>query len=101
MTLGDLKERYETARAIAQYGCAPTPEHGLAGKMYCPYCLKWWRKWAGSTLNGHSKCVVPSVFKDELKAMFAANPALTYREVSAIIGVSSSVLRSWVAPIRR
>ena len=99
--VASLKATFAAARHTASFGKSPTPEHGLPGKEWCPYCGKWWRKWAGSRLDGHSACIVPEIFKSWLKDIFAANPALTYQQVSEIIGVSPSVIRSWVAPIRR
>lgn len=100
-SLDDLKQRFDNARAIAKYGVATTPEHGLPGKEWCPFCGKWWRKWAGSVLEGHAACVVPPLFKDELKKFAASRADLGYQEIAKALGVSLAVLRSWCSPIRR
>jgi hypothetical protein len=66
----------------------------------CRYCGKHWRQWAGSKLDGHAACIVTEDFKQRLAELFRASPGMTYTAVASAIGVSPSVLRSWIYPIR-
>ncbi len=65
----------------------------------CRYCGKWWRKWAGSKLDGHSKCIVPDWFKRQVREAMESDPTLTYQKVGEEIGLTASVIRSWISPI--
>lgn len=94
--LADLREMFDRARIEAAFCARPiesTPPNT------CRYCGKFWRKWAGSKLDGHSKCIVLPWFAAQLRLFYAANPALTYEAVAVALGVSLSVLRSWAQPI--
>jgi hypothetical protein len=82
------------AKSIRDHG----PPPGVPPNT-CRYCGAYWRLYVGSTLDGHAKCIVPDWFKRELIELFARTPALTYRLVAETIGVTSAVVRSWVAPI--
>jgi hypothetical protein len=66
----------------------------------CRYCGKPWRVWAGSKLDGHAKCIVTEDYKQTLRVLLSS-PKVTYQEVADVIGVSSSVLRSWASPMRQ
>lgn len=65
----------------------------------CRYCRRWWKQWTGSKLDGHAKCIVPMWFKRQLAELYRSNPALTYEAIGNAIGVTPSVVRSWVMPI--
>lgn len=90
----EFRRARDEAKAIRDHG----PPPGVPPNT-CRYCGAFWRRYVGSTLDGHAKCIVPAWFKRELISLFARQPALTYRTVSQTIGVTPAVVRSWVAPI--
>lgn len=100
LSLETIAELFKKARVEAQLGHAPTPDHGMPGKEWCPYCGGWWRKWPGSKLDGHAACIVPQWFKDNLSREMRSRADLRYADVAAAIGVSTSVVRSWVCQRR-
>lgn len=91
-TLDDVTTAYAASRAEQLEHCEAEPPD------VCKYCGKWWRKWNGSQLDGHAQCVVTRVFKGQLAAFMNRNPAITYAKMGEVLGVSASVIRSWVAP---
>lgn len=93
-----IRDHFHIARMTASQRalwCADDPGAPLDT---CRFCGKHWRRWAGSTLDGHAKCIVGEDFKTWLRDLMR-DPTLTYSKVSAAIGVSVSVVRSWVMPI--
>jgi len=65
----------------------------------CRYCARHWRQWAGSKLDGHAACIVTPDFKQRLIEILRS-PAVTFQAVASVIGVSTSIVRSWTFPIR-
>jgi hypothetical protein len=66
----------------------------------CRYCGQYWRRWAGSKLDGHAACIVTEDFKQRLVELLRL-PTVTYQAVAAAIGMTPAVVRSWTFPIRR
>ena len=62
----------------------------------CRYCGKHWRQWFGSKLDGHSACIVTDDFKRRVANLLRASPTVTYGAIAEVIGVTSSVVRSWM-----
>lgn len=96
-----IRELYTKARAEAVAGAKHDPSiPDCEAKQICPYCGEWWRKWAGSRLDGHAACTVPEWFKTTLRTELMPRPDLTYRDVARALGVSSEVVRSWTTQRR-
>lgn len=64
----------------------------------CRFCGERWIPWSGTKLDGHAKCIVTPAFKKLLGA-YMDLPWVTYKMVGDRLGVSPSVVRSWVMPI--
>lgn len=62
----------------------------------CRYCGAAWTRWPGTELDGHAKCYVPREFQVWLRGAVARSAEITLHGVADAIGVSLSVLRSWV-----
>lgn len=95
--LADLCESFSRARDEASAAARYAPDD--APPDTCRYCGDHWRRWAGSKLDGHAKCIVTDSFKGELAAVLR-NPRIGYSDVALAIGVTPSVVRSWTFPIR-
>lgn len=92
--LDDILQRFhlERIRREATANQDPDPDR-------CRYCGKWWRKWNGSRLDGHAKCVVGSEFKQYLRTTLM-HTSVSFMKISERLGVTESVVRSWVFPER-
>lgn len=96
--LSSLHVAYQHARNEAARRARWEADDPGATPNTCRYCGRSWRKWAGSKLDGHAACIVPDDFKRALTAMLRGS-TVTYQQVATVIGVSSSIVRSWTFPI--
>lgn len=97
MTDDELLEAYREARATTE---ADAVYRGMdVPAKTCRYCGRHWNVWAGSNVDGHSKCIVTERFKRELKAAYGRDPTKTIAHFATLLGVTTSVLRSWVSPL--
>lgn len=88
-----LRCSYESARQAARMSAKFSAEDCPA--KTCRYCGEFWWPFAGTKLDGHAKCQVPESFKVYVGGIKRAQQAIADE-----IGVSLSVLRAWIAPIR-
>jgi hypothetical protein len=95
-TLEALVVRFREARQVA-IRFRKYPSYAVPLDT-CQYCGKPWKRWAGSTLDGHTSCMVSDDFKAHLRQVLSGNARLTYRLVGQAFELSSSVVRAWVAP---
>lgn len=95
MSVDALRSAYEASRF------AVLSSSRDVGPGCCRYCGAWWRKWNGSKLDGHAKCYVTEGFKHELDAWLRAHPQRTYQIAAAALGVTVSVVLSWVGPVAK
>lgn len=51
------------------------------------------------TPGWHSKCIVTEDFKRQLRLAMEADATFTYQTAGYLLGVSGSIVRSWIAPI--
>lgn len=96
MTDDELLEAYREARATTQADAVYRGKDVPA--KTCRYCGRPWNVWAGSKADGHSKCMVTERFKRELKTAYERDPTKTVAHFAALLGVTTSVLRSWISP---
>lgn len=94
-----LREAFHSANRVASQRarwCADDPGADLDT---CRYCGRRWRRWAGSTLDGHAACIVTDDFKQRLCEVLRS-PRVTYQAIADAIGVTPAVIRSWTYPTR-
>lgn len=97
--LAEIRDRYFASRLVVSQRARWDASDPGAPPDTCRYCGKHWRKWAGSKLDGHAKCVVDEDFKARLRELLR-DPMLTFGAVAAALDVTPSVVRSWTFPIR-
>lgn len=95
-TLDDLVGFFDVARAAVLKLAEPYDPN----RTTCRYCGKHWRRWTGSILDGHAKCMVTPEFKRAVKVAMERDVMLTYLLVGKALNVSPSIVRSWTYPIR-
>lgn len=95
-----LREAYRLSNLVASQRARWCADDPGAEPNTCRYCGRYWRRWLGSTLDGHAACVVTADFKQRLAALLRSSPRMTYAVIAGAIGVSPSVVRSWTFPIR-
>lgn len=96
MTLEHLQSEYKASRSRVNRRAVFQAE---VPNLTCRYCGRFWRKWKGSQLDGHAKCLVDERFRFVLKQLLT-NPKMHYRGVGLALGVSPSVVRAWSFPLR-
>lgn len=89
---------HASRRSVAQRARWEPADPGMP-PLTCRYCGRYWRRWAGSKLDGHAACVVTEDFKLRVGALLRS-PTVTYGAVGEVIGVTPAVVRSWTFPIR-
>jgi hypothetical protein len=82
----------DSARQSAAYGSAEPPRNT------CRYCGKFWKPWPGSRLDGHSRCIVPRSFQDEIAVLWRSGAQITLPQIAALCGVTFAVARAWTCP---
>lgn len=93
--LAEIRASYDRARLAANREAV---HQSNVPPLTCRYCGMHWRLWNGSKLDGHAKCIVTPEFKAQLAASIR-DTLIPYSAVGEAVGVSSSVVRSWVATI--
>ena len=92
MTLDELRDEYYAARArTARKAKYAADDPGMPLDT-CRYCGRFWKRWAGSKLDGHAKCLVDERFRFLMRTC-TVNPQLTYEKIGDAIGVTISVVR--------
>lgn len=94
--LQHLIESFKAARAARIAAAEPYDPK----RTTCRYCGKHWRKWHGSVLDGHAKCIVTGEFKQSVKRVLERDPTITYERVAAALGLTPAIVRAWTFPIR-
>lgn len=97
MTLDELHDEYKASRA-RQNAKAKFPSETAAGADTCRYCGRFWRKWTGSKLDGHAKCLVDERFRFLMRTC-TVNPQLSYDKIGQRLGVTVSVVRCWATRV--
>lgn len=98
-TLGEIRDRFHIANLVASQNAKWCSDYPGADPDTCRYCGRHWRKWSGSKLDGHARCIVDGGFKRWLRDLMR-DPALTYPKIAEVIGVTPGIVRSWTFPIR-
>jgi len=98
-TLDDIRDRFRVARMVKSQRARWYADDPGAEPNTCRFCGKSWRKWAGSKLDGHAKCIVGDDFKTWLREVLR-DPRLTYAAVAGALDLSTAIVRSWTFPIR-
>jgi len=62
----------------------------------CRYCGRHWRRWTGTNLDGHARCVVGDGFKAQLLAVYESDPRLGLVRLAALFECTTSVIRAWI-----
>jgi hypothetical protein len=99
MTLEQLRRRYEFDRMLTSAHAYWDADDPNAPANTCRYCGRHWLKWFGSKLDGHASCVVTDDFKQILHDRVWHAADITIVAAATALGVSESVMRSWITPI--
>lgn len=94
-----LRDAFHAARLVMSQRARWCADDPGADPNACRYCGHYWRRWAGSKLDGHAACVVTEDFKSHIRETLRA-PEVTYAAVAQVLDVSPAVVRSWAFPIR-
>lgn len=94
-----LRDSFHVSNLVASQHALWPPGDPEADPDKCRYCGDYWRRWAGSKLDGHAACIVTDDFKRRILELLRPS-TVTYRAVAEALGVSISVVRSWTFPIR-
>lgn len=95
--LAEIRERFHHERMVTSQRAKWRADYPGAELNTCRFCGKHWRKWAGSKLDGHAKCIVGEDFKRWLGEL-AGDPMITYSLIGEACGVTISVAQSWISP---
>lgn len=89
-----LRDEFHRSNLVASQRARWCADDPGAESNTCRYCGRHWRRWRGSTLDGHAACVVTDDFKQRLVELLRSSPRMTYAAIADVIGVSP-VVRSW------
>jgi hypothetical protein len=89
-----LRDEFRFSNMTASQRALWCADYPGAEPNTCRYCGRYWRRWAGSKLDGHAACIVTDDFKKHL-AVLLRSP--TYQAIADAIGVSPAVVRSWTS----
>lgn len=95
----DLAVAFDEARRSAQQRARFAADDPGAPPLTCRYCGEHWRRWAGSVLDGHARCIVTPEFVELAIATWRADPTLNVDAIAEALGVSKSTVNAWVSPL--